>query len=197
MDGRNLQSIDYLDSLTNHEDAIAVEGLEDLFAWASEMVADGADPRMRRTREHKIRRNVLEVMQRNRELEAKEKYSEEINYLQKRVVALLQVVSEKIEENASLKHIVMAQYFAMGKIGELEQEVKELEKLTWYRDEAEAERKHLMDALAKLKKERDYLEEVLGANESENARLAELLANARMELNALKARKWWHRFVKR
>jgi chromosome segregation ATPase len=197
VDGRNVQTIDYLESFTNHEEAIAVEGLEDLFAWASEMVADGSDPRLRRTREHKIRRNVLEVMQRNRELEAKEKFSEEINLLQKRVVALLQIVSEKVEEVSSLKHVIVTQYFAMAKIATLEDEIKELEKLTWYRDEAEAERKHLMDALAKLKKERDYLEEVLSANETENGRLAELLANARMELNALKARKWWHRFVPR
>jgi chromosome segregation ATPase len=197
VDGRNLQTIDQFESFTNHEEAIAVEGLEDLFHWASEMVADGSDPRVRRTREQKLRRNVLEIMNRNRDLEAKEKYSEEISYLQKRVVALLQVVSEKIEENATLKSIIFSQYFALSRIAYLEEEVKQLEKLTWYRDEAEAERKHLMDALSKLKKERDFLEELITVNENENCRLAKLLAEARAELDALKSRRWWHFFTKR
>lgn len=194
VDGRNLQTIDF-NPFTNHEEAVAVEGLEDLFAWASEMVADGSDPKARRAREFRLRRSVLDVMQRNRDLEAKEKYSEEINMLQKRVVALLQIVGEKIEENAAQKNIILSQYFALARIAQLEEEVKQLEKLTWYRDEAEAERKIMMDALAKIKKERDYLEELVTANETENARLAELLSNARMELNALKARRWWHRFL--
>jgi hypothetical protein len=195
VDGRNLQTIDQFDSFTNHEEVVAVEGLEDLFAWASEMVADGTDPRINRRREARLRRNVLDVMQRNRDLEAKEKYSDEILYLQKRVVALLQVVSEKVEETSSLKHIIMSQYYALARVASLEEEVKQLEKLTWYRDEAEAERKHLMDALSKLKKERDYLEELLTTNETENGRLAEILSNSRMELAQLKARRWWHRFI--
>jgi len=195
VDVRN-QQINF-EPFTSHEETIAVEGLEDLFAWASEMVADEADPRARRSREFYLRRNILDVIQRNNQLEAREKYSEEINLLQKRVVALLQIISEKVEENASLKQTVVSQYYALAKIAHLEEEVKQLEKLTWYRDAAEEERKHMMDALAKMKKERDFLEELLTTNETENARLAELLSNARMELNAVKSRRWWHRFLGR
>lgn len=193
MDGRTAQSIENLnfDPLTNHEDAIAIEGLEDLFNWASEMVADGTDPRGRRVKEQKIRRNVLDMIQRNREHEAREKFAEEITYLQRRVMALLQIVSEKMEENQSLRNVVMAQYYALSRIAHLEEEVKQLEKLTWYRDEAEAERKHLMDALAKMKKERDYLEELVTVNEKENGRLAGLLSDTKSELDKLKCRKWW------
>jgi hypothetical protein len=194
VDGR-AQTLEQFESLTNqHEEAIAIEGLEDLFMWASEMVADGQDPRARRSKEQKIRRNVLEIIQRNREVEAREKLSEELTYLQKRVIALLQIVNEKMEENASLKHIIVSQYFALSRIAYLEDEVKQLEKLTWYRDEAEAERKHMMSALSKIKNERDFLDEMVTVNENENVRLAKLLSEARAELNELQNRRWWHIF---
>src|SRR5688572_20200916 len=90
VDGHRLQMLEQFEPLTNHEDAITIDGLEDLFNWASEMVADSNDPRGRRTKEQKIRRNVLEILQRNRDHEAREKYSEEIAFLQRRVIALLQ-----------------------------------------------------------------------------------------------------------
>lgn len=192
VDSRNLQTLEQFEPFTNHDEAISVEGLEDLFNWASEMVADGQDPRGRRIKEQKIRRNVLDIIQRNREHEAREKVSEEISYLQRRVMALLQIISEKMEENSTLRHTVVSQYYALSRIAHLEEEVKQLEKLTWYRDEAEVERKHLMDALSKMKKERDFLEEIITANESENTRLADLLNSARTELTQLKTRKWWH-----
>lgn len=195
VDGRKLQTLEQFEPFTSHEEAVDVEGLEDLFHWASEMVADGQDPRNRRSKEQKLRRNVLDIIQRNREYEAKEKYAGEINYLQKRVIALLQIVSEKMEETASLKHVIMSQYYALSKIAHLEEEVKQLEKLTWYREEAEIERKHLMDALAKMKKERDFLEELITVNEHENTRVAKLLVEARLELETLKNRRWWHRFL--
>jgi len=194
LDGHRLQTLEHFEPLTNHEDAVTIDGLDDLFNWASEMVADGSDPRTRRVKEQKLRRNMLDIIQRNRELEAKEKFSEEINYLHRRVMALLQIVSEKMEENASLRHIVMSQYYALFRVANLEEEVKQLEKLTWYRDEAEAERKHLMDALAKMKKERDYLEDLVTVNEGENNRLALMLNETREELAQLKARRWWHIF---
>lgn len=177
---------------TNHEESISVEGLEDLFQWASDLVADGSDYRSQRARELKLRRNVLDVIQRNKEIEAKEKYAEEISYLQKRIIALLQIVSEKMEENASLKQIMVTQFFAMSKLASLEDEVKQLQAMTWYRDEAEAERKVLMDALSKLKKERDFLDDLLTANEIENSRLAKAINSVRTELLELKNRRWWH-----
>jgi hypothetical protein len=192
LDTRKLQTLENIEPLLNHEDAISVEGLEDLFQWASEMVADGADPRARRIREQKLRRNVLEIIQRNKEIEAREKFGEEISYLQKRVIALLQIVSEKIDENNNLKHVVVTQYFALSQLAKLEDEVKQLQAMTWYRDEAEAERKHLMDALSKLKKERDFLDELLTANEIENSRLAKAINQVSGELQQLKNRRWWH-----
>lgn len=195
MDGHRSQTLEQFDSFTTHDDAITVEGLEDLFNWASDMVADGQDPRTRRAKEQKMRRNVLQMLQRTREHEAREKYADEINYLQRRVMALLQILSEKIDENASLRHIVMSQYYALSRIAHLEEEVKQLEELTWFRQEAEAERKHLLDALSKMKKERDVLEEILTINENENTRLAKLLGETRSELDELRARRWWHKLI--
>jgi hypothetical protein len=192
---RKLQTLENFEPLTNHEDAVSTEGLEDLFQWASDMVADGADPRSRRSREQKLRRSVLDIIQRNKEIEAREKYAEEIHYLQQRSIALLQIVSEKMEENAHLKQVVVTQYFAMSKLSVLEDEVKQLQAMTWYRDEAEAERKHLMDALSKLKKERDFLDDLLTANEVENSRLGKAINNIGNELEQLKNRRWWHYFV--
>jgi septal ring factor EnvC (AmiA/AmiB activator) len=182
------------DPLVAHDDAVDIEGLEDLFQWASEAVTDANDPRTRRTRDHKIRRNVLEMIQHTKEIEAREKYSEEVNYLQRRVIALLQVVSDKMEENHSLKQIVLTQYIALSRLADIQEELKQLQAMTWYREEAEAERKHLMDALSKIKKERDYLDELVTIAENENGRLAKLYSQAQTELHVLKNQTWWQRF---
>ncbi len=176
----------------NHDEVVAVEGLDDLFKWASEMVADGLDGRARKAREQRIRRNVLGVIQRNKEHEAQQKFADEIQYLQRRVMAVMQVLQEKLEENSNLKQTMVAQYFALQKMGQLEEEVKQLQSLTWYRQEAEVERKHLMTAIAKIKKERDFLDELLTVNENENVRLSNLLNQCRAELAQLKDRRWWH-----
>ena len=176
----------------SHDDAVNVEGLEDLFKWASDMVADGSDPKTRRVREQKISRNILEVIQKNKEYEAREKYAEEISYLQKRVIALLQILTEKLDETSNLKQVIVTQYYALSRIPQLEDEVKQLQAMTWYREEAEAERKHLMTALSKMKQERDFLDELVTINENENCRLAKLLSQSRAELAELQSRKWWH-----
>lgn len=179
----------------NHDEVVAVDGLDDLFKWASEMVADGLDGRARKAKEQRIRRNVLGVIQRNKQHEAQEKFGEEIQYLQRRVIALMQVLHEKMEENSHIKQVMVAQYFALQKVSQLEDEVKQLQALTWYREEAEAERKHLMNALSRLKKERDILDDLLTVNENENVRLANLLNQCRSELSGLKGRRWWHCLV--
>lgn len=179
----------------NHEDAVNIEGLEDLFQWASEMVADEYDPRARRGKEQRIRRNVLGLIQQSKEVEARDKYSEEISVLQRRVIALLQIINEKMEENSSLKQILIMQYVALGRVAQLEDELKQLQAMTWYREEAEAERKHLMDALAKVKKERDFLEEVVTVAETENERLSRLFNEAKNELYTIKNRRWWQPLV--
>ena len=54
------------------------------------------------------------------------------------------------------------------------------------------ERRYLMDGLTKLKVERDYLEGVLIAAESENSRVAKLLKSTSEELTLSKTKKWWH-----
>ena len=194
MDNRK-HVVQNFDPMASHDDAVTVDGLEDLFLWASEVVTDANDPRIRRTKEHKVRRNVLEMIQHTKEIEAKEKYADEVGCLQRRVIALLQVTAEKTEENSALKQIVLTQFIAMSRLAEVQEELKQLQSLTWYREEAEAERKHLMDALAKIKKERDYIDEVLCAAEEENTRLARLYSNAISELEVLKNRRWWHRFL--
>lgn len=175
-----------------HKEAVTTDGLEDLFKWASNLVADGEDSRTRRARELRIRRRVLDLIHSSKELEAHAKYAEELNYLQRRVIALLQVVTEKTEELTASKQIMVAQYFALQRIPQLEEEVKQLKAMTWYREEAEAERKHLMNTLQRMKKERDFLDELLTVNENENTRLMQLLVKAREEYAELKNRRWWH-----
>jgi predicted amino acid-binding ACT domain protein len=178
-----------------HNQTVALEGLEDLFQWASEMVADGVDTKSKKLREQRIRRNVLEVISKNKEHEAQEKVAEEVTYLQKRVIALLQIISERTEEISNLKQVMVGQYFQLEAMRELEKEVKQLRQMTWYREEAEEERKHLMTALARMKKERDFLDELLQTNETENDRLAKLLKEARTELQGYTNRTWWQRVI--
>ena len=184
------------DPFAAHEDALSIDGLEDLFNWASEAVTDANDPRIRRTKDHRIRRNVLEMIQHTKDLEAREKYADEIHCLQRRVIALLQITSDKMEENNALKQIVLTQFMAMSRLGELQDELRQLQSMTWYREEAEAERKHLMDALSKLKKERDYLDELVTVAENENVRLAKLYKETAESLKVLKNRRWWHGITK-
>jgi hypothetical protein len=202
----NLEPNDDMDSpmqgfsRTAHDDVVAVEGLDDLFQWASQMVSAEGDSiqvsngssRLSRAREQRLKRTLLEVIRKNNERDAEQKFQQEINYLQRRVMALLQIVGEKMEENSTLKQIVTIQYLALLRTNELEAELKHLESMTWYREEAEAERKSLMNALAKLKKERDFLDELLTSVEAENTRLSNMLKHTRSELETLQTRRWWH-----
>jgi hypothetical protein len=175
-----------------HNEAVTTDGLEDLFKWASNLVADGEDSRTKRTRELRIRRRVLDLIQSSKELQSQAKYAQELNYLQRRSIALLQLLAEKSEEVTATKQIMVAQYFTLQRIPQLEEEVKQLKAMTWYREEAEAERKHLMTSLQRMKKERDFLDELLTVNENENTRLMQLLVKARSEHAELKNRRWWH-----
>ncbi len=183
------------DQIRIHNDAVTTDGLEDLFKWASNLVADGEDNRTKRSRELRIRRRVLDLIHTSKELEAHAKYAEELSYLQRRVIALLQLLAEKSEEVTHVKQVMVAQYYALGQIPVLQEEVKQLKQLTWYREEAEAERKQLMNTLQRMKKERDYLDELVTVNEQENARLTRLLVTARAENAELQNRRWWHPLV--
>lgn len=180
-----------------HEEQVGLDGLEHIFRWASEVVADGEDARVRLAREKRVRRQVLEVVQKYKEQKLLAKAADETAYLQRRVIALLQKLQEVVEENAAIKHIMVTQYWQLAKIPQLERELRELRTVEFEREAAVTERRYLMDALARVKTERDYLEDLLTANEGENTRLASLLADTRADLEKAKSRRWWHLFLPR
>lgn len=184
----------YFNPIDSHEDAVEVQGLDDLFQWASETVAEGLDGRARRVKELRIKRQVLNIIHRSADLQAKAKHADELAYLQRRVIALQGVLAEKGDELSNLKQVVITQCCAMQRIPELEEKIVQLQAKSFDKEQAEEERKQLMNALAKLKKERDFLEETVTVNESENSRLAKLLAEARQEVAVLRNRRWWHYF---
>jgi hypothetical protein len=178
-----------------HEAAIGLDGLDHLFKWASEMVADGEDTRVRQAREKRVRREVLEVVQKAREQKIASQAMEEAAYLQRRVIALLQKMTELTEENASIKQIMVSQYYTLQRIPYLESQIKQIRTLEFEREAAVTERRYLMDGLAKLKTERDLLDELVTTCEEENVRVAKLLVEARKEIETLKAHRWWHFFL--
>ncbi len=175
-----------------HEENVALEGLEHIFKWASEVVAEGEDSREKRAREKRIRRQVLEVVQKYRDQKLLAKSNDEIAYLQRRVIALLHKLQEVSEENAVVKQIMVGQYYAVQRIPYLEEEIRKLKKFQLEKEAAVTERRYLMDALAKLKIDRDFLEEGLTVSEEENTRLSNLLKNARSQVEELQSRRWWH-----
>jgi hypothetical protein len=150
---------------------------------------------VRSAREKRIRREVLTVVQKAREQRITVKSQDELNYLQRRVIALLQKMTELTEENASLKQIMVGQYYALQRIPFLESQIKQLKTLEYEREAAVTERRYLMDALAKLKIERDLLDEMVTTSDEENGRVATLLQESRAEVTVLKARRWWHFFM--
>ncbi len=178
-----------------HEEAVTVDGLEDIFKWAQDVVSDGQhaeDNRAKKVREQRIRRRVLELVQSAKEQKQKDQAKDEITYLQRRVIALLQKLSESIEENSSLKQTVVAQQLTLVKLPELEAEVKRLQDIELDREAFDESRRELTNTLSKLKKDRDYLEELVIVNERENSRLTHLFRETKDELDKLKGRRWWH-----
>lgn len=155
------------------------------------MVSEGEDERVRNAREKRVRRQVLEVVQKYQEQKAAAKSQDEVAYLQRRVIALMQKLQEVTEENSAVKQIMVSQYWAIQRIPFLEEKIRVLKVVEYEKEAAIKERRYLMDALAKIKVERDYLEEILVTCEDENARLAAILKTTRAENEELKARKWW------
>lgn len=180
---------------THRESAIGLDGLDHLFRWASDAVPEGEDFRVRTARDKRIKREVLEVLQKAREQKVVARALDENSYLQRRVIALLQKITDVTHENSLLKQMTLAQYYSLQRLPSLESQIKELRTLQLEKDAAVTERRYLMDALAKLKIERDILDEMVIANEVENARLASMLSNSRTELAQLKAKRWWHAFL--
>lgn len=186
--------MDFNPPVTSHEEAVDVDGLEHIFRWASEMVAEGEDARVRMAREKRVRRQVLEVVQKVREQKVVQQAADENLYLQRRVIALLQKLQEVTEENSIIKSTLVSQYYALQRIPALEEEVRQLKSLEFEKEAAVTERRYLMDALARVKADCDYIEEVLTISEEENARLARILCETRAELEQYKSKKWWHIF---
>lgn len=175
-----------------HDEAVALDGLEHIFRWASEVVSDGEDERIKQARERRIRRQVLDVVQKYQQQRIAAKTRDELSYLQRRVISLLQKLQEMTEENAAVKQIMVSQYFALQRIPQLEYEVNQLKAIEFERESAVIERRYLMDALAKLKVERDFLEDTLTAAEFENNRLVRILKDTKDELQEVRSRRWWH-----
>lgn len=184
----------YFGPIDSHDDAVAVSGLDELFNWASETVAEGLDGRARKAKEQRAKRQVLNIIHRSAELQAKAKHADELAYLQRRVIALQGALAESRDELVGLKQLVISQYYGLQRIPELEEKLVQVQASSLNKEEVEEERKHLMNALSKVKKERDFLEEIVTVNESENTRLARLLSDSKEELNKLKSRRWWHLF---
>jgi cell division protein FtsB len=179
---------------TDHDDVLSLEGMDHLFKWAAEMVADGDDLRLRVAREKRVKRDVLEIVHRYHEQKAVSKSKDEIAYLQRRTIALMQRVQDLTEENAAVKQVMVSQYFALEQLQYLEIEVKRLKVLEIEKEAAVEERRFLMDALSKLKVERDFLEDTLDVCEKENSRLAGKINDLNyelIELREFKNRKWY------
>lgn len=177
------------------DDPLDLNGLDHIFRWASEVVADEEDTRVKQAREKRIKRQVLETVQKVREQNLVADATNEIAYLQRRVIALLNKVQEVTEENSSVKQMLVSQFYALQQIPRLEHELRALRTNVIEKDAAVTERRFLMDGLAKLKVERDYLEELLNATEADNARLGAMVRETRDQVEELKARRWWHLFL--
>lgn len=178
-------------SPAGHESAISTDGLDHIFRWASDMVAEGDDERVKVAREKRVRRQVLDVVQKYKEQRVVTASQDEVSYLQRRVIALLTKMQELTEENAAVKQVMVGQYFAVQRIPHLEEQIRVLKAVEFEKEAAVRERRYLMDALAKLKVERDYLEDLLNTVEDENTRLSGILRETRQELTTVKSRKWW------
>lgn len=187
-----------------HNFAVDVQGLDDLFQWASEMVSDGTDGRTRRAKDVRMKQQVLKIIHRNAGLAAHAEYQAELAYLHRRTIALQAQLLEKSEELTVTKQIMISQYCELQKVPQLEEKIVQLEAEARKFDQAamearkkaddsenEARKKELMTALTKALRERDYLDELLTVNENENVRLVKLLDESRREVDRLKGRKWW------
>jgi hypothetical protein len=177
-----------------HEESLDLSGLEHVFRWASEVVAEPDESRVKVARERRIRKQVLEVIQQHREQQIRSEAQDEISYLQRRVIALLAKLQEVTEENSAVKQIMVAQSFSLERLPKLEAETKRLKIAELEKEAAVVERRYLMDGIAKIKVERDYLVDCLSEAEKENSRLAKILIDTRAELDESKSRKWWHFF---
>ncbi len=184
------QSLDQFIAI-NHNESLALEGLDELFHWASEVVADGQENQNAQDKEKRIRQQVLHLVEQQRREDTAKQVEVEMAYLHRRVIALLQSLVEATQETAALKQQLVMQQALLSKIPELELELAQLKANQVDREVLKRQQSELLDALSRLKRERDYLDELLTASELENDRLKVLFLNAREELNQQKQRRWW------
>ena len=175
-------------------DRTTIDGLEDLFHWASELVTNGQSIRLNGEEEQSLRRRVLQVVQQHRQQKAVSKAADEIAYLQRRVIALLQRLEETGKESSLLKQVMVSQYFQVKEAARLKEELERLREIEFDRNTAREEQKELLNTISKIQKERDILDDLLRANEEENTRLSALYEEAKAELVRLRSRRWWHIF---
>lgn len=157
---RALSETNVAASSVDHEEAIALQGLDDLFQWASEMVADGLDGRTRRAREQRIKSKVLTVIHQNAAMQAKSKYTDEISYLHRRLIALQNVVTEKLDEAVVLRQVMLTQHLSLQRVPELEEQVRRLETERVDRKVVEQQHAQLHDLIGRLQAEVDRYEDV-------------------------------------
>ena len=112
------------------EQALDTTGLDHIFKWASDIIPDGnGDGRVQLAKEKRIRKQVLEVVQKAREDKVLADANHEINYLQRRVIALLTKIQDVIEENSLLKQIMLTQLYSLQQVPALERELRELKSI--------------------------------------------------------------------
>lgn len=112
------------------EQSLDMSGLEHIFKLTGqELSEDEEDGRVRQAREKRIRKQVLEVVQKAHEEAAATNAAHEIGYLQRRVIALLTKLQELTEENSLLKQITLTQLYSLQQIPLLERELQELKSI--------------------------------------------------------------------
>ncbi len=134
----NSDNLDFFSSQTagEHTDAVNLDGLDHVFKWASETVSEGEDKRVKQARESRVRRQILDVVQQYKEQKVMAKSQDEVAYLQRRVIALLTRLQEMTEEVASVKQIMVTQYWTLQQIPVLEAQVKALKSAEYEKEAA-------------------------------------------------------------
>lgn len=182
--------------LHQHNEAVSLDGLDDLFQWAQDLVADGQSIEVLKEKEERIRRQVTETIDRVKKEKAAQEAKDEIAYLQRRVIALFQRVQDLSDENIQIKQVMITQYYELLEAEKLKLEVNRLKEYENNHELISSEQKQMMEALSKLKVERDILDDLLTSYEQENTRLANLLKQERELAQEVNSKRWWHRFYK-
>ncbi len=191
----NLNMTDMLEnSLKTSEDSMSLDGLEHIFQWAKVVVSSDDENRINHSQEKRIRRQVLELIQKYKDNEQTGLLKDEVQYLQRRAIALLTKINDLQQENLKLKVDNLEQYWALQQMEALKQENHELKLIELELAQVNEERAILMTSLIKHKKQINILENLVEATEEDNARLATMLACTRKELGDLKNRSFMQKF---